>query len=48
MRDITSTYALNGDSLGPFSIRSENLFGGIESGVEEGVDQGRLAQARLA
>jgi hypothetical protein len=37
-RMITSTYALNGDSLGPFSIRSERLLGGIKSGVEEGVD----------
>src|ERR1700677_1275346 len=45
---LTSTYALNGDSLGPFSIRSEMLFRGIKGGIEEGIDQGRLAQARLA
>ena len=37
-RIITSTYTLDGNSLGPFGIRREGLFGGIESGIEERVD----------
>ena len=35
---VTSTYTLDGDSLGLFSIRREGLFGGIKSGIEERVD----------
>lgn len=37
---ITGTDALDSDGLRPFSIRSKRLLGGIEGGVEEGIDQG--------
>ena len=35
---ITSTYTLDGNGLGAFSIRSGRLFGGIKSGIKERVD----------
>lgn len=35
---ITSAYTLDGDSLGPFSIRSGGFFRGIKSSIEERVD----------
>ena len=47
-QSVTCTDALYGDGLGPFSIQTERLLGRIERGVEKGVDQGGLAQARLA
>ena len=37
---FTGADALDGDGLGPFSIRSERLLGRIEHGIEKGVNQG--------
>jgi len=37
---FTGADALDGDGLGPFSIRSGRLLRRIEDGIEEGVDQG--------
>ena len=44
----TSTDALDGDGLGPLCAGREGFLGRIEGGVKKSVDEGRLAEARLA
>lgn len=43
----TSTDTLDGYGLGPLCTGWRYLLGGIESGVEECVDEGGLAEARF-
>lgn len=44
----TSTDALNGDGLGTLCAGGEGFLWRIEGRVEKSIDEGRLAEARLA
>jgi hypothetical protein len=44
----TSAYTFNGDGLGPIRCGRKRLFGWVERGVEECIDECRFAQTRLA
>ena len=47
-RRHASVNALDGDGLGPLRGRRDGLLGRVERAVEQGVDQGRLSETRLA
>lgn len=47
-RVVTGADALDGNGLGSFSMWGGRFLRGIERGVEESVNQSRLAQSRLA
>lgn len=48
MNRLTSTNALNGNSLRTLCAGRESLLGRVETGVEQGVNECGLAETRLA